>query len=80
MLCDFENQLLSIEGRRQRVQDRRKFAIEFDVYNGTLQTAVEEYHDWFSTPHCTDIGLPTPFEAGIAEGLDWFRRLERDQQ
>ena len=54
--------------------------IFFDVYNGTLQTAVEEYHDWFSTPHCTSIGLPTPFEAGIGEGLDWFRRLERDQQ
>ena len=53
--------------------------IFFDVYNGTLQTAVEEYHDWFSTSHCTDIGLPTPFEAGIGEGLDWFRRLERDQ-
>ena len=54
--------------------------IFFDVYNGTLQTAVEEYHDWFSTPHCTSIGLPTPFEAGIGEGLDWFRRLKRDQQ
>ena len=54
--------------------------IFFDVYNGTLKTAVEEYHDWFSTQHCTSIGLPTPFEAGMGEGLDWFRRLERDQQ
>ena len=52
--------------------------IFFDILAGNLTTAIREYHTWFSSIQCTELGLPTPFEAGLAKDLDWFKALNGD--
>jgi hypothetical protein len=52
--------------------------IFFDILAGNLTTAIREYHTWFSSSQCTELGLPTPFEAGLARDLEWFNALKGD--
>ena len=52
--------------------------IFFDILAGNLTTALREYHTWFSSSQCTELGLPTPFEAGLAKDLGWFKALNED--